>query len=242
MRAYVGCAGWTIPKKHAASFPDSGSHLERYAQRLPAVEINSSFYRPHRPATYARWASGVPDHFRFAVKMPREITHVRRLANSTELLGAFLSEVSLLGDNLGPLLVQLPPSLVFDPAVAPAFFAAFRERFGGNVVCEPRHPSWFGPEAEQVLKGFHIARVAADPSPVPAASIPGGWAGLVYYRLHGSPQMYYSAYSDGALETLAQNLRASAGAAQTWCIFDNTALGAAAVDALTVTERLGISL
>jgi len=77
MTVKVGCAGWAIPRQHAHRFPEQGTHLERYARRLPAVEINSSFYRSYQPKTYARWAASVPEHFRFAVKVPREITHRR---------------------------------------------------------------------------------------------------------------------------------------------------------------------
>ena len=106
----VGTAAWTIPAQHAHGFPPEGSHLERYSRRFPAVEINSSFYRPHRPSTYQRWASTVPAHFRFAVKVPKEITHLRRLANADEPLERFLAEAGALGEKLGPLLLQLPPS------------------------------------------------------------------------------------------------------------------------------------
>ncbi|WP_408901606.1 DUF72 domain-containing protein, partial [Pararoseomonas indoligenes] len=75
----IGTAGWSIPKQHAGEFDADGSHLERYARRLPAVEINSSFYRPHRPATYERWAASTPESFRFSAKVPRTITHDCRL-------------------------------------------------------------------------------------------------------------------------------------------------------------------
>lgn len=160
---YVGVAGWSIPKEHAARFPVEGSHLERYAQVFNAVEINSSFYRPHRPQTYARWAASVPDGFRFAVKVPREITHRRRLAGADELLERFLGEAGALGEKLGPLLVQLPPRLAFSASTAQSFFAALRKRFRGGVVYEPRHASWLTHEAEQMLSGFRVARVAADP-------------------------------------------------------------------------------
>ncbi len=235
----VGCAGWSVSKEHAARFPEEGSHLERYAGRFPAVEINSSFYRPHRPATYTRWAASAPLGFRFAVKVPREITHGHRLADPEEALDRFLGECGALEDALGPLLVQLPPSLAFDGAVAASFFAALRERFAGDVVCEPRHPSWFRPEAQQVLVGHQVARVAADPPAVPSAAQPGGWGGLVYYRLHGAPRVYYSAYSEAYLAALATTLREAARSAPVWCIFDNTAEGAATDDALAVMERLG---
>ncbi len=122
----VGCAGWSVPKEHAARFPEVGSHLERYAGRFPAVEINSSFYRPHRPATYARWAEAAPAGFRFAVKIPREITHLRRLRDPEGPLERFLAECGALGNALGPLLVQLPPSLAFEDTVAASYFAALR--------------------------------------------------------------------------------------------------------------------
>ena len=233
---YIGCAGWSILKEHAEHFPEAGSHLIRYAQRFSAVEINSSFYRSHRPATYGKWAASVPDHFWFAVKVPHQITHLRRLVDCVELLEGFLAEVGALGEKLGPLLVQLPPSLVFDQAVASAFFAGLRERFAGSVVCEPRHPSWFQPAAEQVLVEFEVARVAADPAPVPGAAQPGGWSGLVYHRLHGSPRIYYSAYEEHYLETLAQKLLINAASAPVWCVFDNTALGAATANAMYVEQ------
>ncbi len=109
----VGTAAWSIPKLHAQAFPEEGSHLERYGAVLNAVEINSSFYRPHQRSTYERWAGTVPDAFRFAVKVPKAITHERRLADTDALLDRFLSEVSGLGKRLGPLLVQLPPKLSF---------------------------------------------------------------------------------------------------------------------------------
>lgn len=237
-RAYVGTAGWALPAEYAAEFPGEGTHLARYARRLCGVEINSSFYRPHRPATYARWAASVPAGFRFAVKVPKEITHHLKLVDATALLERFLAEASELGDNLGPLLVQLPPSLAFEAHTAGAFFADLRARFQGNVVCEPRHAGWFSAEAERVLRDFQIARVAADPAPVPEAASPGGWQGLVYYRLHGSPRIYYSAYTDEALNTLEQTLRAALKSASVWCIFDNTALGAATGNALSAGEHL----
>ncbi len=236
----VGCAGWSIPREHAACFPGDGTHLERYARRLAAVEINSSFYRPHRPATYARWAASVPESFRFAVKAPRAITHERRLRDCDELLDRWLGEVAALGACLGPLLVQLPPSLAFDPVLAGAFFDALRERCDGDVVCEPRHATWFTRDAETLLQLRRIARVAADPAVVPTAALPGGWAGLVYYRLHGSPRMYYDRYGHAYLQELAGVVQAAAARGiRVWVIFDNTAEGFATLDALDLLELLG---
>ncbi|MDQ2808138.1 MAG: DUF72 domain-containing protein [Chloroflexota bacterium] len=235
---YLGCAGWTIPAAQTHAFAAGPSHLARYATRLPAVEINSSFYRPHRPATYGRWAATVAPGFQFAVKVPQTVTHTRRLVDPAAVLDPFLAECGALGSALGPLLVQLPPSLAFDACVVAAFLTLFRARFGGALVCEPRHASWFTAEADGLLATFQVARVAADPAVVPAAAQPGGWAGLAYYRLHGSPRIYYSAYDPATLTTLAATLHATALARPVWCIFDNTAAGAAQANALTVLAQL----
>lgn len=233
----IGCAGWTIPSQYADRFPVEGSHLARYAARLRVVEVNSTFYRSHRPQTYQRWASIVPEDFRFALKMPKWITHVHRL-RQTAGLNRFLFEVSTLGSKLGPLLVQLPPSLAFEANVAAAFFRELREHYCGSVVCEPRHASWFIPQAEKLLAEYQIARVAANPA-LHAAAEPAGWMGLIYYRLHGSPHMYYSAYSMEFLERLAARLLQHLSQTPlVYCIFDNTASGAALDNALTLLDLL----
>jgi uncharacterized protein YecE (DUF72 family) len=234
---YIGTAGWSVPATYADAFPAEGTHLERYAQRLNAAEINSSFYKPHQRKTYGRWADSTPADFRFAVKMPKAMTHARKLAGCRELLDAFANQVGGLGGKLGVLLVQLPPSLAFDEVVADGFFADLQRRFGVPVACEPRHASWFAPEIGAWLAARRIARVAADPAKVAGAGEPGGWDGLVYYRWHGSPRIYYSDYDAAALAGLRARLAAAAtrGAAA-WCIFDNTAAGAALGNALTLAS------
>jgi uncharacterized protein YecE (DUF72 family) len=232
---YVGCAGWSLPKAEQDAFPAEGTHLQRYTARFPAVEINSSFYRPHRPATYARWAASVPEGFRFAVKAPKAITHQRRLVGAEDLLEEFLAQISVLGEKLGCVLVQLPPSLAFDHPTVERFLEGLRDRHAGAVGVEPRHASWFTEQVGKLLEGYQVARVAADPARVPAAGEPGGWPGMVYFRLHGSPRVYYSAYDEAYLQSLAIQLRAAAeGADNVWCIFDNTALGAATANALAL--------
>ena len=235
----VGCAGWSLPRGADEYFPRDGSHLQRYAARLPAVEINSSFYRPHRPATYARWAASVPAAFRFSVKIPRSITHEAMLADPDAKLDTFLAEASALGDKLGCLLVQLPPSLAFDDSVASHFFAALRARYDGAVVLEPRHASWAAPACDALLETFRVGRVGADPPRIPALSEPRAWGGVAYYRLHGTPRVYFSSYGDAFLDTLAASIAACANSSTAvWCIFDNTGLGAAPLNAIALLERL----
>ena len=232
----IGTASWSIPAQYAAAFAQVGTHLERYARRLGAVEINSSFYRPHLPRTYQRWAGTVPEDFRFAVKMPREITHTRRLVGVEQPLTQFVSEAGMLGAKLGPLLVQLPPSLSFEEETTDAFFHQFRSRFGGRIACEPRHATGFTDEADALLSRFQVARGAADPACVPRAAAPGGWPGLVYYRLHGSPEVYHSAYGAEYVADLGNRIAKRAADAEAWCIFDNTARGEAANDALSLQQ------
>jgi len=238
-RILVGTAGWSLPKAEQPAFPPGGSHLARYAARFPVAEINSSFHRPHRASTWARWAAETPDDFRFSAKIPKSITHVRRLADAGAPLDTFLSEAAGLGEKLACLLVQLPPSLALDEPVAHAFFADLRARTAVAVACEPRHPTWFAADADAMLAELGIARVAADPARVPAAAEPGGARDLVYHRLHGSPRMYYSAYGDDFLADLAARMRADAATArEVWCVFDNTAAGAATRNALDLSAAL----
>src|SRR3954452_1019206 len=130
-RAIVGCAGWSIPRDHSANFPGEGTHLSRYARRFSGVEINTSFYRPHRPSTYARWASETPEGFSFSLKVPKEITHTRRLIDVDGPLDRFLDETAARGTKRGPLLVQLPPSLAFDAGSVGAFLSTVRSRYDG---------------------------------------------------------------------------------------------------------------
>ena len=240
----IGTAGWAIPRQVAERFPGAGSHLERYAQVFGCAEINSSFRHDHRPSTYARWAAAAPPAFRFSVKLPQAITHVARLEKIVEPLDRFLDGVRELGDRLGPLLVQLPASFALAPRVADTFFAVLRRRFDGTVVCEPRHPDWFGAAAERLYVRYRVGRVGADPARVPGAELPGGWLGdgdrrgTAYFRWHGSPQVYRSSYAPERLAQWAVELEAWRTRCDCWCVFDNTTSGAAAQDALALTDLI----
>ncbi len=235
----VGTAGWSIPRSCAAGFADDGTQLHRYAQIFRGVEINSSFYRSHSADSYARWAQQTPRNFKFAVKLPQRITHDERLRAARRPLQEFLASVAGLGARLGPLLVQMPPTLHFEPRVARGFFSLLRDRHDGHVVCEPRHASWFEPNAEVLLLRHRIGRVATDPALVPAAAIPGGWPGIVYYRLHGSPRRYWSVYDAARLAHWAQSLTSVSRGTLAWCVFDNTASGGATANALQTLNVLG---
>ncbi len=230
----IGCAGWSIPGRYADLFGEGESMLARYATRFAVVEINSSFHRPHKPATYERWAASVPPGFRFSVKLPRTISHDSGLVGAGALLDRFLDESAALGSKLGGLLLQLPPSLMLDARRASSFFRALRRRSDAPLVCEPRHASWFTAHADAMLLRYGVARAAADPSRLPAAAQPGGADTWRYWRWHGAPRMYYSEYDDAALARLAAAVRERQGPA--WVIFDNTAHGFAVANAARLQE------
>ncbi|GAA4004720.1 DUF72 domain-containing protein [Sphingomonas humi] len=232
----IGTAGWSISRDCADAFPADGSGLERYGAVFSCAEINSSFHRPHRHSTWAKWRDSVPPGFRFSAKLPKAITHERRLLQCADLLDTFLAEAGELGDKLAVLLVQLPPSLALDPAAARGFFGLLADRSPLPPAVEPRHASWFEPAADALLTELGIARVGADPARVPGAGQPLVVRGLAYWRLHGSPVIYRSSYAD-RLPALAAAIRAQP-AADRWCIFDNTASSAAAGDALALMEAL----
>jgi uncharacterized protein YecE (DUF72 family) len=239
----IGTAGWSIPRAAADRFPGAESHLARYSRVLNCSEINTSFYRSHLPETYEKWARQTPSGFRFAVKLPRVISHEQRLRGARAGLEKFMGEVAGLGDKLGAVLVQLPPSQVFEARQVRIFFEAVARLYGGPVVCEPRHESWLSPAADRLLSQLQVGRVAADPARSSGFAVPGGWVGargdgagaVIYYRWHGSPRIYFSEYGDDWLQQKAKELRKWPRSAKLWCIFDNTASGAAAPDALRMS-------
>jgi uncharacterized protein YecE (DUF72 family) len=238
MALLIGTAGWSISRDVADRFPSEGSSLERYAARFPVAEINSSFHRSHRQSTWQRWADSTPADFRFSAKMAKTITHLAKLRDCQQLVDAFIDEVSTLGPKLAVVLVQLPPKLAYDPDLAERFFLHLQARTRTPIACEPRHPSWFTADADAQLRTLHVARVAADPACCEDADRPGGWRGLDYWRLHGSPVKYRSSYA-ARIPAYAAELTGYAAPGETWCIFDNTASSAATGDALSLMAAAG---
>jgi uncharacterized protein YecE (DUF72 family) len=243
---HIGTAGWSIPREVAGQFPGTGRHLQRYAKVLNCAEINTSFYRPHARQVYERWARETPPGFRFSVKLPRSITHDGRLLRARKPLQAFLEQAGGLGDRLAVLLVQLPPSFGFEARRARSFFGLLAELYDGAVVCEPRHASWFTPAADRVLAALKVSRAAADPVRWLEGAQVGGWLGprgdgsgaVLYHRWHGSPRMYWSRYEPQWLGARAAELLQWPASADRWCIFDNTAGGGAAPNALALRRAM----
>lgn len=234
-RIVVGTAGWGIPRSAGELFGTNGSSLERYASVFQGVEVNSTFYRVHKDATLTRWSAAVPSVFRFAFKVPKAITHTGHLASDDIRLGAFMKQIALAGERLGPVLVQLPPSLVFEPESVERFLQRLRSTISSDIAFEPRHRSWL--EAGALFKKYNVARVAADPPLLDDAFKALVTEQFGYLRLHGKPKVYYSSYSDDFIVQLADALLASK-AALIWCIFDNTGSGVAMHNALALKKTL----
>lgn len=234
----VGTAGWGIAARYAGDFPGEGTHLERYAVRLSCVEINSSFYRSHRPEAYARWADAVPEGFRFSVKLPKTITHEKRLRDCDEEIARFLAQAGCLGAKFGMILVQTPPSLAFSQDRVASLLGRLQSGIDAGIAVEPRHRSWFSDAADTLMQRMGVARVAADPALFPDAGEPGGSAAFAYFRFHGSPVIYQSDYPPEALDHIRRrlDLARKTGVREVWCIFDNTAEGYALGNALAVAE------
>lgn len=226
----IGLAGWSeAVSKHRAYFTGTGSGLERYASTLSMVEVNATFYRAVRPETFASWAAQTPDDFRFSVKINRAITHAARLSAQAKLEQA-LEPMMSLAAKLAAVLIQLPPTLAFDPERDRAFLDRLRALYAGMVAWEPRHPSWEGAEASALLAEHGIVLVRTEIPEPDAAHTAGG----TYVRLHGTPRRYYSAYSPTDLAALADWLGAAASPAIV--IFDNTASSAGVRNALELIE------
>jgi uncharacterized protein YecE (DUF72 family) len=234
----IGTAGWALPKALRTSQSAGKPVLEQYAALFDAVEINSSFYRPHRRSTYERWGASVPASFRFSIKLPRMITHELGLLRCERETAAFVESIGGLEEKLGAILVQLPPSRTFEQPVAAAFFKLLRKQTAAQIICEARNPTWFVHEATAVMEEHGITRVVADPVPPACAFAAPAHSRFAYFRLHGSPKMYYSSYSLEHLQGVAVAARA---AAETWFIFDNTAAGDAWSDAATLQRLISAS-
>ena len=225
----IATAGWSIPKKNADQFAEEGSALTRYASIFDGVEINSTFYRRHRPSTFARWVDAVPDAFLFSVKLPKEVTHERAMRDIAAPFQTFLGDIAPLDKKRGPLLCQLPPSLAFNAEVLAPAFKIMRDADDGPVVVEARHASFSCSEALDLLKAYAMDRVLADPAPVwPANDFDRR---PKYIRLHGTPKIYYSSYSKEEIRSFCDLL-----ASDSWCVFDNTASGAAIENAMTMRQ------
>lgn len=206
-KSFIGTSGWIIPREYAELFPNEGSHLERYSSVFNAVEITSSFYQDHQFSTYCRWRETVPSDFAFSVKLNKVFTHEHKLKVKRGELEKSLETFTGLEEKWKALLVQLPPKLVLNLKVAEKFFILLRSIYPGSIVLEARNCTWAGLAALSLYEDLGISLAHADPERCPAPAESSIAGDLVYFRYHGSPQIYRSSYSEGVLAGLARSLQ-----------------------------------
>jgi len=267
-QARIGTSGWLYPPWRGVFYPPKLPHrreLEYLSSRLNSVEINGTFYSLQRPASFAKWRAETPDDFSFAVKGARFITHMKKLAGvEAPLANFFASGVLGLGEKLGPVLWQLPPSLGFDPERLSAFFAQLPRSTGEAAwlarqhderlkdrslttaltdqplrhALEVRHKSFETAAFVELLREHAISLVVADTA--------GRWplmrdvtADLVYVRLHGDVELYTSGYTDEALDRWAAEIgQWLAAGLDVHVHFDNDVKVHAPYDAIQLAEKV----
>jgi len=242
-RYWVGTSGWVYPHWREVVYPPdlpSSRWLSFYVAKFPTVELNFSFYRLPQEKTFAGWGRRVPDDFRFAVKASRFITHIKRLRDCEEPLETFLDRARLLGDALGPVLYQMPPSFHRTPENSERL-ARFLSLLPQDVrhVFEFRHDSWFDAEPFALLRmhnvGFCVFHMVDRETPLEATT------DFVYVRFHGSAALYGGSYSDEQLADWARRLRElPEDVRDVYVYFNNDAFGHAVANARTLASLLGV--
>ena len=204
-KIYIGTSGWSYAHWKGVFYPDkvSGTKmLPFYAEHFPTVELNASFYRLPKAATFDGWRERTPEGFVFAVKASKLITHNKRLVDVNEPWELFITNVSRLGNKLGPILFQLPPSLKADIGVLDELFKMLPEQY--SYVIEPRNDSFFEDQIVEALRKHQVCLCIPDSPRFPQKLIVT--APFVYVRLHGSSRLYGSKYTDEELAAWAKKV------------------------------------
>jgi uncharacterized protein YecE (DUF72 family) len=172
MRFFVGTSGYSYKEWKGSFYPEKlpqKEMLSYYAQRFSTVEINNTFYRMPKASMLGSWGAQVPEAFRFVIKAPQRITHIKRLKEAEQDTDYLLSTISVLKNRLGPVLFQLPPNLKKDLAR----LAAFLDLIGDatQAAWEFRHESWLDPEVFDVLRARSAALCVADVDEAPTPEL-----------------------------------------------------------------------
>jgi uncharacterized protein YecE (DUF72 family) len=236
----IGCSGWNYRHWRGLFYPEGlpvKRWFEHYAAHFDAVEVNATFYRLPEAGTFAKWRDQAPPGFRYAVKAPRFITHMKKLKDCEHPTAEFLARVRHLGETLGLVLYQLPPSLRFDRDRLRAFSALLPPDLAHAI--EPRDPSWLTDEPLSLLHEAGIGVCAHDmPGRGDNASATGK---LAYVRFHGASGKYIGRYAEDMLSRWAGWLRAEEAKGRTaWAFFNNDIHGHAVEDARVLRELIGV--
>lgn len=236
----IGTSGWVYPHWRGRFYPrelPAARWLEYYASRFDTVELNNPFYRQPTLAQFRRWRRAVPSGFRYAVKLNRFVTHIKRLDVDADTIARSYDTMAGLGPSLAAVLAQLPPRWRFAPERLDRFFAAVARRRRRHAL-EPRDGSWLTDDALDALRAHRVALCIVDtprwPSRVAVT------ADFVYLRFHGPRGLYSSPYDDGLLREWATRIRGWRDEGlDVLAYFNNDALAYAPRDALRLRELVG---
>jgi uncharacterized protein YecE (DUF72 family) len=236
----IGASGWHYDHWVGRFYPEKlrkDKWLEYYAQRFDTVEINNTFYHLPREQTMANWRDRVPTGFSFAVKASRYITHVKKLRDTAEEVKRFFDLAVRLGDRLGPILYQLPPSLHKDLTRLGDFIASTPMR--DHAVFEFRHASWYAQDTFDLLNEQGVALCIHDMGGAVAPRVVTG--GMVYIRFHGVEGRYQGNYSNDTLREWADWIKSQAGVVRAvYAYFNNDVGGHAINNAQTLKQFVGL--
>ncbi len=239
----LGTSGWDYPEWVGKVYPPRGvtDKLRFYAGLFPIVEVNSTFYRLPPPSVAASWVRRTPSRFRFAAKFPRSITHDLRLVGTDEELRRFLEVLKPLRDagRFSAALLQLPPSLPFDPETVRRFYASLPRDL--PVAVEFRERSWLVPDSYALLREFGLAHAIVDGPHLPVVLEVTAPFAYVRWHGHGSPLWYDYTYSAEEVAAWVPRIHELAERAATiYGFFNNHFRGDAALNCRTLSEELGL--
>jgi uncharacterized protein YecE (DUF72 family) len=233
----VGTCGWQYRDWRGRFYPEKLAQkdwLEHYSACFQTVEVDNTFYRLPAAEVFAAWRERTPADFRMALKTSRYLTHVKRLRDPRPAVDLFMERAGHLGDKLGPLLLQLPPTFKADPPRLADALAAFPT--GVRLAFEPRHASWFSAQTEQLLADHDVALCLADSRGAPAGPL---WrtASWTYLRFHEGTGAPHPCYQPHTLHEWAERLAETwGGRADAYVYFNNDPGGCAVRDAVRFAE------
>jgi uncharacterized protein YecE (DUF72 family) len=239
MPVLVGTSGWQYDDWRGRFYPPElpkGRWLEHHAAAFATTEVNNSFYRLPERTVFEQWAARTPDDYVVTVKASRFLSHIKRLKDPAEPVARLMERVAGLGDKVGPVLLQLPPTLQSDPVLLDDCLACFPA--STRIAVEPRHGSWWNPDLRDVLTARGAALVWADKYSQPVAPL---WrtADWGYLRLHAGGGDDVFPYDDGVLRDWAVRLAETWDDSEDAFVYTNNDPGGAALrDAVTLAGLL----
>lgn len=238
---HIGISGWSYYDWKEVFYPPGLSTkdwLSFYAESFSCTEINSSFYRLPRKQTVENWVDKVPQRFFFCPKLNRYITHLKKLRDAEEPMERFFGVFAPMLKKMGPILIQLPPSLSFHEDIAVAFFELLKNKYSvADFVLEPRHKSWLEEESINLLKKYKIGFVISQ-SGVGFPYAEYVTSKNIYVRFHGPGKLYASSYSEEELAYFASLFKKWLKEKHSLWIFFNNCYNGVAIENARVLEKM----